>query len=157
MFAQVNPHNKYLRSIIDTVWLYPMTDIQKALGTTSVAHTFDGMNIICSSFADITELYSDIFNQTTISQPVGNTGFSLGVGSVVEDFGKEIYFKLSNGMAVIHWRLVKQITPQAPATVIPVPGNSPNETVGFITVWTSFGNNNPAPSVFDLPLVTRLG
>jgi hypothetical protein len=157
MFAQVNPQNKYLRTILDTVWLYPMADIKKALAASSVAHTFDGTNIICPSIADITQIYSDIFSQTAISQPVGNTGFSLGVGSIVEDFGKDIYFKLSNGMAVIHWRLVKQLTPQAPATVIPNPGNSPNETVGFITVWTSFGENSPAPAVFDKPYVASLG
>ncbi len=156
MYAQI-PKSKYFQTVINTTWLYPMTDIQAAFATTSVDYKFDGTNIICNTFADIQQLYEDFVNQTSNSQPVGNTGFSLGVGTMLEDFGKDIYFKLSNGMTVIHWRLVKQLTPQAPATVIPTPGNSPNETIGYITIWTSFGNVNPAPSIFDLPFVVRTG
>jgi hypothetical protein len=156
MFAQI-PKSKYLQTIIDTTWLYPMTDIQVTFVTTSVDYNFDGTNIICKTFADIQQLYTDFVNQTSNSQPIGNAGFSLGVGTMLEDFGKDIYFKLSNGMSVIHWRLVKQLTPQLPQNVIPVPGNSPPETIGYVTTWTSFGNENPAPSIFDLPLVVRTG
>jgi hypothetical protein len=53
---------------------------------------------------------------------------------------------------MIVWRLVKQLTPQKPATVIPVPGNStPNETIGYITTFISYGRAalSPYPDTFD--------
>jgi hypothetical protein len=90
--------------------------------------------------ADLIGVYTDIYNRTTITQPIGNLGFTLGVGTLLEDMGKELRFRLEDGLVVIVWRLVKQLTPQSPATVILVPGNSPNETVGFVTSFCSFGS-----------------
>ena len=104
-------------------------------------------------------VYTDIFNQTAITAPSANPGFSLGVGTLLEDMGKEIRFKLTNGEVVVTWRLVKQLTPQQPATVIPNPGNSPNLTVGYTTTFVSYGSgpNGGFTNGLDDAQVLRVG
>ena len=73
--------------------------------------------------------------------------------------GDEIRFRLTNGNVVVIWRLVKQLTPQLPSTVIPVPGNSPNETIGYITTFCSYGSGvNGGYSVgLDDVILVRVG
>ena len=122
-----------------TNWLYPEGDITRGLAATTYRHVYDGDFISCPDFATIVGVYGDIFNQTVISQPVGNLGFSLGVGTLLEDLGKELRFKLDSGQTVITWRLVRQLTPQKPSTVIPSAGNSPNGTIGYVTTFASYG------------------
>jgi len=125
---------------VNTAWLYPEADIATALGTTTYKYVYDGDFITCPTMADIIGVYTDIYNRTTITQPIGNVGYALGVGTLLEDMGKELRFRLDDGLVVIVWRLVKQLTPQKPATVIPVPGNSIDEVVGFTTSFCSFGS-----------------
>jgi hypothetical protein len=127
---------QYLRSFADTVWIYPTADLEYALSTTTVPYTFDGTHIVCSSMTDLIALYTAVFDRTAVTQPVGNAGYSLGVGSHLQDLGKELLW-LVNGHAVLKWRLLKQLTPQLPARVIPVPGNSPADTIGYgqVIVW----------------------
>jgi hypothetical protein len=139
-YSQINARGKYFLVPSNTVWLYPMADITTALDNTSYPYTFDGTIIVCPDIASLIGIYTDIYNQTTISQPVGNVGYTIGIGSLLEDLGNSIWFKLSNGKSIVEWRLVRQITPQLPATVIPVPGNSPPGTIGYSTVFTSYGN-----------------
>jgi hypothetical protein len=123
-----------------TAWLYPEADVVFALGTTTYKYVYDGDFITCPTMADLIGVYTDIYYRTVITQPIGNLGFTLGVGTLLEDMGKELRFRLEDGLVVIVWRLMKQLTPQSPATVILVPGNSPNETVGFVTSFCSFGS-----------------
>lgn len=134
VISQIPSYAKNYRTIVNTMWLYPQTDLEKALATTTYKYTFDGTFIICPDMYNLRGLYSDIFAQTAISQPIGNTGFSLGVGTYLENFGKEIVFQVPNGTTVIKWKLVKQITPQT-VDYISNPGNSPDDTVGYITVF----------------------
>ena len=103
--------------------------------------------------ADLIALYTAVFDRTAVTQPVGNVGYSLGVGSHLQDMGKELLWMVK-GHAVVKWRLLKQLTPQLPATVIPNPGNSPANTVGYGTVWTSYGIVAPSVSL-DIPLFVR--
>jgi hypothetical protein len=107
----------------------------------------------------IKNVYSDIYGQTTVSQPFGNLGYSIGVGTLLEDMGQELRFRLTSGQVIVVWRLVKQITPQSPATVIPNAGNSPNLTVGYITTFVSYGNgtNGGYVNSLDDVQVLRLG
>ena len=138
-------------TVKDTVWLYPMSDIMRALDSTTFTHTFDGTNMVCPDLSTMRSLYAEIFTATTISQPTGNIGFSLGPGTLLDEYNDTIYWKLSSGHTVITWKLVKQITPQSQ---LPSPGSSPVNTVGYITTYTSF---SPGPDpVFDAPYVVRI-
>jgi hypothetical protein len=148
----MSSRTQYLRTIRDTVWLYPKADIQRGLAATTYTHTFDGTNIVCPDMAQLRGVYGDIFNQTIISQPLGNPGYSLGVGTILEDMNNTITWQLSGGHIVIRWQLVKQLIPQ---TQLPVSGSSPVDTVGYITTFTAF---TPGPDpVFDAPYVVRIG
>lgn len=146
--------SKNLITIIDTAWLYPIADIQTALRNTSRPYTFDGTNIVVADWTTFIALYSDIFDQTAITQPVGNVGFSLGVGTMLEDRGKSIYFKLPSGLILLQWQLVKQLTRQVPGA-IPSPGSSPDGTIGYVTVYTSYPRVSGLP--IDNVMVARLG
>ena len=154
-YSQIPPRLKYLRTVVDTTWLYPIADIEAALATTTHEYTFDGTNIVCPDYDNLVGIYLDIIDRTGISQPTGNLGFSLGVGTMLEEMGEEIYLKVGD-MTWVHWRNVRQLTPQS-LTYLASPGNSPAGTIGYVTVSTSFGRNNPAPNTFDLALVVRLG
>lgn len=145
--------SKYLRTVGNTVWLYPIADIDYALATTTYPYRRDGNNIICSDFANLVNIYSAIFARTTVTQPVGNTGYTLGVGSMLEDLGKDIEFKLTGGQVLVRWRLVRQLTPQV-LGAIPTPGNSPAGTVGYVTTFTSYAT---ATGDLDAVLVVRTG
>jgi len=151
-YSQIKPRRNNYVTVIDTTWLYPEIDITRALATTSFKYTYDGDFITCPDIASIAGIYDAIFNSTAVSQPIDTAGYSLGVGTLVEDQGKELRFRLTSGQVIIVWRLVKQLTPQKPETVIPNPGNStPNGTIGYITTFISYGRAalSPNPSTFD--------
>jgi len=159
-YSQIKPRRNNYVTVINTTWLYPEIDITRALATTTFTHTYDGDFITCPDIASIAGIYGDIFNSTAVSQPIDNAGYSLGVGSLVEDQGKELRFRLTSGQVIIVWRLVKQLTPQTPANVIPVPGNStPNGTIGYITTFISYGRAalSPYPSTFDDVNIVKTG
>ena len=151
-YSQNKPRRNNYVTVIDTTWLYPEINVTRALATTTFRHTYDGDFITCPDIASIAGIYDAIFNSTAVSQPIDNAGYSLGVGTLVEDQGKELRFRLTSGQVIIVWRLVKQLTPQKPETVIPNPGNStPNGTIGYITTFISYGRAalSPNPSTFD--------
>jgi hypothetical protein len=159
-----NQRTQYLRSVswnygqpnaCDTIYLYPTADINAALAITTHPYTFDGVNIVCPDIPSLYGVYNDIFAQTYNSQPVGNRGYSCGVGTIFQDLGKQIFFKLPGDNAVVHWRLVKQITPQTNPP-LSSPANSPNGTVGYLTVWNSFAGGAAAAG-FECPNVVRFG
>jgi hypothetical protein len=139
--AQINPNYGYYRTIVNTTWLYPPADVAKGLAASTYKYTFDGTFIICPDIENLIGLYNDIFVQTTISQPVGNVGFSLGVGTMLQNFGKTIIWQAPNGNTVIKWQLVQQQTPQN-VNFIPVPGDSPDLTVGYVTTYNYLGATN---------------
>jgi hypothetical protein len=159
VYSQTKPRRENFVTVIDTTWLYPEINITRALATTTSKYTYDGDFITCPDILNIAGVYSAIFDSTAVSQPVGNNGYSLGVGSLVEDLGKELRFRLTNGQVIIVWRLVRQLTPQVPATVIPSPGNSPNGTIGYLPTFLSYGRAalSPYPGAFDDVNVVRSG
>jgi hypothetical protein len=155
-YSQIPSKLKYLQTVIDTMWLYPIADIKTALANTTHRYTFDGTNLVCPDYESLRGIYYDIYAQTATTQPLGsNPGFSLGVGTNLEDMGQEIFLKVGDE-TWIHWRNVRQLTPQS-VSIIPSPGNSPAGTIGYITTFVSFGQNNPAPSIFDKAYVVRVG
>ena len=159
-YSQIKPRINNFVTVLGTAWLYPEADITAALATTTYKYTYDGNIITCPTLSDIIGVYTDIFNKTAISQPIGtNVGYSLGPGTLLEDMGREIRFCLTGGQVVIVWRLVKQLTPQGGSTVIPVPANSPNNTIGYITTFCSYGSGtNGGFSIgLDDVMVVRTG
>ena len=138
-FAQIPANRGYYRTIANTMWLYPMVDIERAMATTTYTYTFDGTNIVCPDMSNLVGLYGDIYQQTRISQPNGNEGFTLGVGTSLQNFGKTLYWQTPNGNLVIKWQLVQQLTDQSNA-YLPSPGNSPPRTTGFITTYNTEGS-----------------
>jgi hypothetical protein len=155
-YAQIKPRKNTFITVVNTAWLYPESDIKAALASTTFKYTYIGDSITCPTLNDLIGVYSDIYAKTTISQPIGNVGFTLGVGTLLEDFGSEIRFRLTSGEVVIVWRLVKQLTPQKPSTVIPNAGNSPNNTIGYVTTFCSYGDDGYTAGL-DNVMVLRLG
>jgi hypothetical protein len=145
--SQIPADQKYIQTIVATMWLYPPSDFEAALATTTYQYTYDGVFITCPDISTLEGLYTDIFNKTAQSQPIGNVGFSLGVGTILENFGKKLYFQVPSGNTVIEWTLVKQLTPQS---ALPSGGNSPDGTVGYIITYNYIGST----PVFEGPYVT---
>lgn len=158
-FDSIPPRIGSFITIINTVYLYPIADIKRAFALTSLPVTIDGSRILCPTLQDIYSFYYEVFVQTAISQPVGNNGFSLGVGTQLDDLGKELIWQLTSGQEVIRMRLVRQLTPQSPATVIPVPGDSPNGTIGYVVSFVSLGKDAISQSGGNLDpvLIVRTG
>ena len=157
-FAQISSRVKYFLTIKNTVWLYPTADIQRGLATTTNKYTFNGDVITCPDMSNLIGVYTSIFNQTAISQPNGNDGFTVGVGTCLADLGSELRFALEGGEVVILWRLVKQLSPQT-TPPIASPGNSPNGTIGYVTTFVSLGNGPGGgyDAGLDDALVVRVG
>jgi len=156
-YSQIKQEKSQFVTVLDTAWLYPENDVTVALANTTYRYTFDGDFISCPNLTNLVGVYGDIFNRTAVSQPTGNVGFSLGVGTLLEDMGKELQFKLDGGKTVITWRLVRQLTPQKDSPVLSSAGNSPNGTIGYVTTFLSFGNLPPAYNILDEVLVVQLG
>jgi hypothetical protein len=155
--------SKYFRTFRDTVYLYPEFSIQEALAVTQQPYTYDGTHIVCPTLANISALCYDIWYRTFLSNPLpvppfNAGGYSLGVGTMLEDLQKEIQFCLSSGEVVLKWRLVRQLTPQTNPP-LSSPGSSPVGTIGYVTVFRAMG---PYPvqapySDIDPVLVLRVG
>uniref|UniRef100_A0A6C0DS15 Uncharacterized protein n=1 Tax=viral metagenome TaxID=1070528 RepID=A0A6C0DS15_9ZZZZ len=168
-FSQTKTRKNLFITYGNTVWLYPQVDIEAALATTTYPHTYDGDFITCPDMTALAGVYYDIFAQTAASNPTpppvpvggGNPGYTVGVGTLLQDMGRELRFRLSGGEVVVVWRLVKQLTPQRnPPLAFGVYGQSLNETVGYTTTFLSFGvppNTGPGSGVFDEVNLVRVG
>lgn len=158
-YSQIKPRRENFVTVNDTVWLYPEINITRALATTTAKYTYDGDFITCPDILNIAGVYSAIFDSTAVSQPIGNNGYSLGKGTLLEDLGKELRFRLTNGQVIIVWRLVRQLTPQSIALIPPFPGNSPNGTIGYAPTFLSYGRAalTPYPGAFDDVNIVRTG
>jgi hypothetical protein len=123
----------YFITATNTFWLYPAANINSVLSTTT--YTQIGNRLIFATKTDLNTFYDNVFNSTAVSQPVGNQGYSLGVGTIVKDLQTELNLELANGQLMVKWRLVQQITNQSS---LPSGGNSPNNTVGYATIISNW-------------------
>lgn len=120
-------------SIIDTIWLYPEFDLDLILMNTSISYNKTESSITFNTLTDLADFYAEVYSQTATSQPNGNAGYSLGVGTITKAYGnKKLYLKLNTGQTVVVWTLMTQITNQSD---LPVGGNSPNQTVGWGLIY----------------------
>jgi hypothetical protein len=151
--AQIPPDAGHYKTFYNTVWIYPMADIERGMKATTAKFTFDGTNIVCPDMANLKELYYQIYYQTTLSCPaVSNPGYTVGVGTLLQNFGKALYWQLPGGQVIIKWRLVKQLTPQT-TDYVPTPGSATDDTVGFTTVFLAEVNDRD----LDMPFVIHQG
>ncbi len=123
---------------INTIWIYPMVDIQSTINSTSINFTQNGSDYIFSTLQDLADFYDEVFTATAASNPGSNPGYSLGVGTVLESLRDQIFLKLSNGHIVVRWQLMKQITNQSD---LPTGGDSPNGTIGYGVTYCDWNLN----------------
>jgi hypothetical protein len=154
-FKQIPTQFPMYRSVRNTTWIYPIKNIQDALKTSTNYTSFDGTNLIVPSVSNFVALAYEIWNKTAIAQPVGNQGFSCGVGTLFQDFGKTIEFKLPSGEVIARWALIKQLSPQT-TPPIAAPGNSPNGTIGYIYIFAAYGTTDDLSNDVDTMLVVRV-
>lgn len=135
-------------SVIDTIWLYPQEDIdnylstfiitgdsyQTAIGTSpSISFTKNGNVYSFPNVNQVAVFFANVYLQTEISQPVGNMGFSCGVGTITRARNNDrIILKLDSGIKVVEWALMTQINSQSE---LPVGGNSPDGTIGWGNIY----------------------
>jgi hypothetical protein len=150
-----NPNLTGWRTVYNTAYMYPISDLNVVLEAFR-----EGANPMVESgdrliFDDIDHLYSfytAMVDQTLVSQPDGNAGFSLGVGTALEDLGQTLHLDLASSLRVITWRLMRQLTSQED---LEVGGNSPDGTIGFVVIysdWDEDGAQDPLeffPSELD--------
>jgi hypothetical protein len=91
-------------------------------------------------------VYDEVFAQTAISQPLGNQGYSLGVGTELQNYYTLLYWKLSpTDELIVTWNLTQQLTDQS---TLPTPGESPNGTIGYLTRYENWPINQ-RPQFYD--------
>jgi len=156
-FAQQQSRSSSMITFGGTAWMYPPADVDYALAHTTYTYRRVGNTIIVPDMNTLINIYTDIFNRTAETQPIGNPGYTLGEGTSLLDMGKEIQFKLPGGNLIITWRLMRQLTPQLPVTVIPNPGNSPNGTIGYIVTFVSYTPAYAVLNSIDTIQVLRTG
>lgn len=139
---------KFFITITNTTWLYPIADIEYALTGTTYSYTRSGNDIICQDQATLIAVYLDIFARTAVTQPIGNIGYSLGVGTILRDLTQELYLKI-NDQLMVTWRLVEQISSQSD---LQSGGDSPDGTIGYVTTIENWPDPLPN-SYLDLALV----
>ncbi len=136
----------------DTIWLYPQADLDTHIATyevsgnvytkglsPSVTFTKNGNEYSFVSIEALVYFYEEVYNYTAISQPLGNAGYSLGVGTRTRARRQDrITLKLDSGIKVIEWALMTQLTSQSS---LPVGGNSPDGTVGWANIYCDWDLN----------------
>jgi hypothetical protein len=128
-------------SVIDTNWIYPKIDFQYVVdivrgGSPSIPFTYTDNVLSFPTLNDLVFFYSEVYLRTEVSQPVGNVGFSLGVGTKMRaKMNDRIIWKLDSGIKVAEWVLMTQLTSQSELLV---PGNSPDGTIGYGTIYVDW-------------------
>ena len=138
----------------DTIWLYPQADLDTHLATynvsgntyqsapglsPSVTFTRNGNIFSFPTLLEIVTFFSEVYTVTETSQPVGNLGFSCGVGTKTRAKRQDrLILKLDSGIKVVEWALMEQITSQSS---LPVGGNSPDGTIGWGNIYCDWDLN----------------
>jgi hypothetical protein len=136
------------KTIVDTAWIYPESDVEEAYNIleSTITITRSGNDYIFLTLVDLVTFYNAVFNRTAIDQPVGNLGYSLGVGTVLRGLRVELNLKLQSGITVVKWALMKQITNQLD---LPSGGNSPVNTIGYGAVYLDWNLDGVANTPSD--------
>jgi hypothetical protein len=156
--------NGYAGTPYNTAWIYPQLDLDTTvsninsnnlLGTQSFGFTYseinftkvDDYNYTFPTLDDAINFYLEMVTQTSVTQPSGNSGFSLGVGTILRSRrNPKLVFKLESGITIVEFLLMTQITSQSTLPV-GVGANSPDGTIGWGPVYLDWN----ADGVADLP------
>ena len=154
--------NGYEGTPYNTAWIYPQLDLDTTvsninsnnlLGTQSFGYSeinftkVDDYNYTFPTLNDAINFYLEMVTQTSVTQPSGNSGFSLGVGTILRSRrNPKLVFKLESGITIVEFLLMTQITSQSTLPV-GVGGNSPDGTIGWGPVYLDWN----ADGVADLP------
>jgi hypothetical protein len=123
----------------NTAYLYPQSDLDYALAGTTHSFTRSGDDIVVADLATFIAIYLQVVDRTIQQQPIGNAGYSLGVGTKLRARrGARSLSWVIGDRVTVTWVLVTQVTSQPS---LPVGGNSPDGTTGYVTTFTDF----PAP------------
>ena len=157
--------NGYVVPGRDTAWIYPQADIDAAvinmtsgtsitlLGPLMYGFTYsevsftkiDALNYSFPTLDDVINFYVEMFAQSSISQPIGNVGYSLGVGTILRSYDTDrLVFRLDSGLVILEFLLMTQITRQDD---LPAGGDSLDGTVGWVPVYLDWN----ADGIEDLP------
>jgi hypothetical protein len=137
---------EFWNTVIDTIWLYPISDVNSALEDIRISDPSMvevGNKIIFTDSDKLYDFFDATFVKTSTSAGGSGDGYSLGVGTKLQDLGNTIHLELSNGLRMVTWRLVRQITPQSE---VAVGGNSPDDTIGYVVIycdWDENGSQDP--------------
>jgi len=140
------------QTISNTNWIYPPSDVDYALQNSSITFTKAGNVLYFPTISDMRTMYDEIFLRTSVTQPIGNVGYSLGVGTVLLDLYETLEFRLDNDELIVIWNLTKQLTDQNDLTV---GGDSPVGTIGYLTVYEAWPVGE-RPTYYD-PVLNQPG
>ncbi len=141
-------------SYIDTIWIYPQIDIDTTISiapglSPSVSFTINGNIISFPTFTDLTNFYEAMYQQSALSQPLGNVGYSLGVGTITRARrNSRLYLKLDSGLVIAKLTLMRQITNQSD---LPTGGDSPDGTIGWGLIYCDWDQDGVQDSTSDVP------
>ena len=137
---------EFWNTVINTIWLYPISDVNSALEDIRISDTSmveTGNKIIFTDSDKLYDFFAATFVKTATSAGGNDDGYSLGVGTKLQDLGNTIHLELSSGLRMATWRLVRQVTPQSE---VAVGGNSPDDTIGYVVIycdWDENGSQDP--------------
>jgi hypothetical protein len=140
------------QTITNTNWIYPPRDVEYSLTDTTTPFTRVGNVLYFGSISDMGAVYDDIFERTEATQPIGNVGYSLGVGTLLQDLFETLEFRLNDEELIVTWQLTKQLTDQ---NDLPAGGDSPVGVIGYLTVYENWPIGN-RPQYYD-PVLNQLG
>jgi hypothetical protein len=136
----------------NTNWIYPIADLQYAIDNTSIPLTATPTELFFQSVSAAADFYDEVYVRTSVTQPIMNEGYTLGVGTTALDLQDQLSFKVGNNLYVL-WRLVQQLTDQA-TLPFGVGGNSPNGTIGYLTILEDWPVNG-RPQYYDPVIYTN--
>lgn len=155
-YSQIHPSPQFFRTVVDTVYMYPTSNIEDALAATSFSYTYNGSQIVSPTLVDLLQIAYAIWDNTRVELPApppppGAGGFNVKVGCLLRDLGKSLSFELPDGSIVATWRLMELITDQIGT---PNAGQAPPGIIGYVPVFNAAGN---VYTEFDPVRVARVG
>ncbi len=155
-YSQISPISPFFLTVVDTMYMYPTSNIEATLDVTSYPYTYNGSQIVSPTLTDLLQIAYDIWENTRVELPApppppGAGGFNVKVGCLLRDLGKSLSFELTDGSVVATWRLMELITDQIGT---PNAGQAPPGTIGYVPVFNAAGN---VYTEFDPVRVVRVG
>ena len=89
--------------VTNTAYIYPPINVEEAIALTQISFTIEDNRYIFATLPDLDGFYYDVWYRTSISQPAGNLGYSMGVGTKLAGSNQELHLDLADGTRIITW------------------------------------------------------